>query len=147
MIVVAMLLIVIGLAAGAAVLTESDQQPGPVDAQRALGPRAAGGQRGIQAELYRANQINLGAQKLTNGLSLATILSQLATCPVPQVNTSGAVIGLQFTAIACVGAACPSNSASGISNPGPNRGAGGQSRLLPDIVPSRSSPTSATSCS
>lgn len=119
--VIVMLLIVIGLAAGAAALSETLSARGHAthDERSARALQAA--DAGIQAELYRAGQVNLGGQKLTNGLSLSSIFSQLLTCPVPQVNAGGQVIGLQFVALAAVGNSCPSNSTSGISSPANNQ--------------------------
>lgn len=114
-------LIVIGLGLGAAAVattlgtrayTTHDER-----SKRALQAADAG----IQTELYRANQINMGSLNLTGGVSLSGILGQLLTCPVPQINASGQVIGLKFVAVASVGAPCPSNSTSGITTPGPDQ--------------------------
>ncbi|MHB8658517.1 MAG: hypothetical protein ACYC91_11275 [Solirubrobacteraceae bacterium] len=124
--VIAMLLIVVGLAVGAAALSETlaarDHSARDERSARALEAADAG----VQTELYRASQLNLGSQNLSGGLSLSAILSQLLTCPVPQINSSGQVTGLQFVAIASLGSACPSNSASGTPSPGPDKEAVGQ---------------------
>jgi len=116
-----LVLIVIALALGAAaVATTLATQKGTTyneRSQRALQAADAG----IQTELYRANQINMGSLNLSGGASLSSILGQLLTCPVPQVNAGGQVVGLQFVAVASVGSPCPSNGSSGISSPGPSQ--------------------------
>lgn len=114
------LLIAIGLLVAAAALTEALDARTIANRQQRSARALQAADAGMQAELYRANQINFSNLKLTSGLSLSSIVNQLLTCPIPQVNASGQVIGLQFTAIATVGNPCPTNSSSGISNPGPN---------------------------
>ncbi len=94
--VIVMIVIVIGLAAGAAALTETLSSRGHATRDERSARALQAADAGIQTELYRANQINLGSLKLTSGLSLSAILSQLATCPVPQINASGVVSGLRF---------------------------------------------------
>lgn len=119
-IVVAMFLIVIGLAVGAAALSEAIDARAHANRTQRSARALQAADAGVQAELYRANELNLGSLKLSSGLSLSSIITQLLTCPVPQINASGQVTGLQFTAVASVGSPCPSNSSSGISSPGPN---------------------------
>lgn len=115
--VVALFLIVIGLAAAAAALSEAIDARTHANRTARSARALQAADAGVQAELYRTNQLNLGALKLTSGASLSSIITQLLTCPVPQINSSGQVIGLQFTAIASVGSPCPTNSSSGITNP------------------------------
>jgi hypothetical protein len=116
-VVIIMLLLVIALLAGAAALAESlnarDSASRSGRSARALQAADAG----IQTELYRVNQLNLGSLKLSSGLSLSSIINQLLTCPVPQVNAGGQLAGITFTAIASVGSPCPTNSKSGTSSP------------------------------
>jgi hypothetical protein len=121
MMVVAMILIVIGIAAGAAAMTEALSARGHANRTQRSERALQAADAGVQTEVYRANQVNLGGLKLTSGLSLSGIIDQLLTCPIPQVNASGQVVGLQFTAIASVGRPCPVNAGSGITNPGPNQ--------------------------
>jgi hypothetical protein len=94
---------------------------------------------GVQTELYRANEINMGSLNLSTGLNLSSIVNQLFTCPIPQVNASGQVVGLKFVASLGVGAACPTNAGSGITNPGPNEEPVGdhdffQTQFVPDLT-------------
>jgi hypothetical protein len=139
-IVIALALMVVGLAAAAAALSEvisaRDNANRDLRSKRAVQAADAG----LQTELYRANQVNLGSLKLSSGINLSTIITQLLTCPVPQINAQGQVIGIQFVAIASVGKPCPANSASGISNPGPNQEAvGHHSYYQVQMVPGTSS--------
>jgi hypothetical protein len=119
-IVLVLVMLVIGLAAGTAAVTEalSARGHGNRDDRSSRALQAA--DAGVETELYRANQINLGALKLSSGLSLSSILTQLLTCPVPQITVSGGVtsIGLQFTAATSSSShPCPANGSSGISSP------------------------------
>ena len=116
-IVIVMMLIVIGLLAGAAALSETlDARTSANRSERSARALQAA-DAGIQTELYRANQLNFGLLKLTSGLSLSSIVNQLLTCPIPQVNASGQVTGIQFTAIASIGSPCPANGSSGVTSP------------------------------
>jgi hypothetical protein len=120
-IVIVMMLIVIGLLVGAAALSEAlDARTNANHSERSARALQAA-DAGVETELYRAGQLNFGSLQLTSGLSLSSILSQLLTCPVPQVNASGQVTGIQFAAITAIGNPCPNNSASGISSPGPDQ--------------------------
>lgn len=114
-IVVAMVLLVIGLAVGAAVLTETigSRDHGVHDERSARALQAA--DAGVQSELYRVNQTDLKALNLTQGLSLSSIVQNLLVCPIPTINASGQVSGLSFAAVTQVGNPCPTNSSSGIS--------------------------------
>jgi hypothetical protein len=116
-IVMVMMLLMIGLLVGVAALSETLVARSHADRSQRSARALQAADAGIATELYRANQLNLGSLKLSSGLNLSAILSQLLTCPVPQINASGQVIGLQFTAIASIGSPCPANSSSGISNP------------------------------
>jgi hypothetical protein len=120
-IVIVMMLIVIGLLVGAAALSEALGARTNANRSERSARALQAADAGIQTELYRANQINLGSLQLSSGLNLSSVLSQLLTCPIPQINASGQVIGLQFTAIASSGSPCSTNSSSGITNPGPNQ--------------------------
>jgi hypothetical protein len=120
-IVIAMVLIVIGLAAGAAALTEAVSTRGHANHDERSTRALEAADAGVQAELYRANQLDLTTLQLSSGLSLGTIITQLLTCPIPQLNAAGQISGIQFTAIATVGNPCPANSTSGTPKPGPDK--------------------------
>lgn len=133
---IVMFLVLIGLLLGAAALDEtlSSRSHAVREDRSARALQAA--QAGIQTELYRANQIDMSGLKLSSGLSLSSIVSQLLTCPVPTVNAAGQVSGLSFTAIASVGSPCPSNSSSKIGSALNDKEAVGnhdyfQTRLIP----------------
>jgi hypothetical protein len=115
--VIVMLVMVIGLAAGAAAMTEAIASRSSSDRNARSARALQAADAGIQAEIYRANQLNLGSLYLTKGASLATIISQLLTCPVPQTNASGQIAGITFIGQASVGNPCPANSASGTTSP------------------------------
>lgn len=116
-IVIVMLLLTIALGLGAAALAETlharDTATLTARSQRALQAADAG----LQTGLYRFNQMNLGSQYLDDGLSLSTVIGQLLTCPVPQVDSSGQITGLSWVAVASVGSPCPSNASSGTAQP------------------------------
>ena len=114
-IVVAMLLVVIGLAIGLAALTETLAARSHAGRDERSTRALQAADAGIQTELYRANQMNLGSLYLSKGLSLSSIIGQLLTCPVPTVNAGGTVTGLRFGAVLSVGSPCPSNGSSGIT--------------------------------
>jgi hypothetical protein len=138
-IVIVMMLIVIGLLAGAAALSETLANRSHANRSQRSARALQAADAGIQTELYRANQLNLGGLKLSNGLSLSTIVTQLLTCPIPQINASGQVTGIKFAASASLGSPCPNNSASGISTPGPDEEAVGhhtyfQTQFVPGLV-------------
>jgi hypothetical protein len=115
--VIAMLLIVIGLAAGAAAITEALHSRSSADRAQRSHRALQAANAGIQTELYRANQVDLSSLKLSGGLNLPAILSQLLLCPVPQLNASGQVSGLAFVAQAAVGKPCPTNTTSNTPKP------------------------------
>jgi hypothetical protein len=120
-IVIVVLLLAVTLAAGAAALAETlaARDSANLTGRSAKALQAA--DAGIQTELYRTNQLNLGSLKLTNGGTLASSIGQFLTCPIPQVNGSGQITGITFTAIASVGAACPANGNAGTGNPLSNK--------------------------
>jgi hypothetical protein len=120
MVVVVMLLLVIGIAIGGAALTETlasrSQASRDVRVKRALQAADAG----LATELYRANQLNLSTLNLSGGpINWSQVLHDLLVCPVPVV-VSGQIGPLAFVqASASTGNPCPSNSGSGVTNPGP----------------------------
>jgi hypothetical protein len=119
-IIIVMVLLMIVLLVGAAALAESlaarDNASRSARSARALQAADAG----VQTALYELNQLNLGALALSDGANLASIVTQLDTCPVPEVNAQGAVDGLTFSVIAALGDACPLNQASGVTGAATN---------------------------
>lgn len=103
-IVVALALLTIGLAVGAAALAEtlSSRSHANLDARQRRALQAA--DYGVQAVLYRANQLNLDSLDLTGGTG---VLGKLADCIVPKVNSEGVVIEWE-TSTPSSGGVCPS---------------------------------------
>jgi hypothetical protein len=118
--VIAVFLIVIGLAVAAVAVTAALSARTSANRSQRSARALQAADAGLQTELYRVNQINFDTLNLSGGINLAGELSTLLTCPVPDVDASGEVIGLQFGAISSIGGACPTNSGSGVTNPGPN---------------------------
>jgi hypothetical protein len=124
-IVIVLLLLAITLAAGGAALAETlaarDSATRTGSSARALQAADAG----IQTELYRANQLNMGSLNLTGGLNLGNVLKSLLVCPVPTIGGSGQIAGLSFAVSGNVsgtpgGANCNPNSTSGVTGAAPN---------------------------
>lgn len=128
-IVLVLMLMLIAIAAGGAALAATLSTRHNADRDQRSKRALQAADAGIQAELYRVNQTNMGGLTLTKGLSLSSIVSQLLVCPIPQISASGGtsnqIVGLSFDSITTVGNPCPLNSKSKVSNPGPDNEAVG----------------------
>jgi hypothetical protein len=115
--VLALVLVLIGFGLATAALTTTLASRTNADRDERSKRAQQAADAGIQTALYRANQTDMSTLQLSSGLSLSSIIKQLLTCPIPQVNASGQITGLTFTAVASIGNPCPSNSASGTGAP------------------------------
>lgn len=111
----ALALMTIGLAVGAAALAEtlSSRSHTNLDARERRALQAA--DFGVQAVLYRQNQLNIDSLDLTGG---AGVLGKLAACVVPETNESLTITGTVTVTVTSSGNACP--PAEGPGKKGPN---------------------------
>jgi hypothetical protein len=123
--VVAVAMIAVGLLAAAAAFIAVTGTRADANRQQRSERALQAADAGIASELYRANQVDMTAMNLNGGISLGTVIRQLFTCPIPQVNAGGQVTGLSFTAVASVGQPCPTNSTSGTTSPAKDKEAVG----------------------
>jgi type II secretory pathway pseudopilin PulG len=115
--VLALLLVLIGFGIATAALTTTLSSRTNADRDERSKRAQQAADAGIQTALYRANQTDMSTLQLSSGLSLSSIIKQLLVCPIPQVNASGQISSLTFTAVASAGNPCPSNSSSGTGSP------------------------------
>jgi hypothetical protein len=107
--IVVMLLLLIGLAIGAAALAEAlaSRSHANLDARQRRALQAA--DAGVQAVLYRENQLDLGSLDLTGG---SGVLGTIADCLVPNLSTGLPANNLIALSVA-TGGACPIGQKNG----------------------------------
>jgi hypothetical protein len=121
-IVLVLVMIGIGLLAAAAALTATLSTRSHASRDQRVKRALQAADAGIQAELYRVNELDMSTLNLSGGtLNLAQTLHDFLTCPIPQLNAQGQVAGMVFVqAQATTGNACPLASQGGTPNPDSN---------------------------